>query len=500
MVATGDVLCGRYVLQEKLGEGGMGTVYAAHDRELDRRVAVKLLPAAFIYDAEVTERFEREARMTAKLDHPNIVPIYDVGRADGRPFIVMKRLEGDTLAGLLRAKGALSAEEILSVMRQLALGIDFIHQNGFIHRDIKAGNIIVGTEGHTTILDFGILRNRDPSKSLTRQGMVMGTPHYMAPEQALGLSDIDHRADLYALGVVLFECLTGTLPFQADSELRLIQMQAHQAPPDLLERAPWVPKPVAAVMRRALAKRPEDRFSSAAELVRALEHAIAEVPGPLTPPLHGPGAATYLSWRKRDSSRLMPLAVVPLSIPPPLRQAAPQRAARRVLWGGAALAALAAGVGMLWLVPWANPPGGRAPTATQPVLPEDGFVIEDVQVVTTARGDDAGDATPEAADGGEPSGETGPGFSPTKSDPSRPPGKSSGSRRGRVRVTTTLSGEPWWADLFVDGARKGRTPSELELLPGRHVVRVERPGFKSQQREIVVASGKTSVVRIALHP
>ncbi|MEW5738891.1 MAG: protein kinase [Myxococcota bacterium] len=298
-VRVGDVLLGRYRLEQKIGEGGMGTVYIAHDVELDRQVAVKLLAANLVTDDEVVERFEREARLNAKLDHPNIAPVYDVGRHEGRPFIVMKLLEGDTLAALLRTKGGFSSDETLKLMRQLAAGLDYIHGRGFIHRDIKAGNIFVSPTGHATILDFGILRPKSASEGLTRTGMVMGTPHYMAPEQALGMRDVDHRVDIYALAVVLFECLTGTLPFEADSELRLIQMQAHAPPPDILQRAPWIVKPVADVMRRALAKRPDDRFNSGAELVKALEAAYRDSGGHPAAPPQKVQEGTAPGWRMK---------------------------------------------------------------------------------------------------------------------------------------------------------------------------------------------------------
>jgi serine/threonine-protein kinase len=338
-VRIDDVLANRYVLKQKIGEGGMGTVYVAHDKELDREVAVKLLASTLVHDAEVVERFEREARMTAKLDHPHIVPVYDVGRHGGRPYIVMKKLEGQTLAALLRKKGGMTQEETLALFRQLASGLDFIHGQGFIHRDIKAGNIFVGSAGQATILDFGILRAARGGEALTRTGMVMGTPHYMAPEQAMGQRNVDHRVDLYALAVVLFECLTGTLPFDADSELRLIQMQAHTPPPELIERAPWVAAPVAEVVKRALAKRPEDRFSSASELVAALQAAYRPTQGPV--PLPNPSApSAYLgpsaspstspSWRNQS---LPPLAAP--SGPPPSTPAPPlpgARGARGTAW------------------------------------------------------------------------------------------------------------------------------------------------------------------------
>ncbi len=274
-VRVNDVLEGKWRLERKLGEGGMGTVYLAHDLQLDRKVAIKILASSLAGDAELVTRFEREARLTASLEHPHVVPVYAVGEVEGRPFIVMKKLEGRTLAAYLREGGPLPGDELMALMRQLCSGLDFIHARGFIHRDIKSGNIFIGHDGLATILDFGILRTSQNAEALTRTGMVMGTPQYMSPEQALGAREIDHRADLYALAVLLFECLTGTLPFEAESELSLIQMQAHAAAPDVRERAPWVPAAVAEVVKRALAKRPEDRYPSAGELLAALEEAYA---------------------------------------------------------------------------------------------------------------------------------------------------------------------------------------------------------------------------------
>jgi len=313
-VRVNDVLEGKWRLERKLGEGGMGTVYLAHDLQLDRKVAIKILASSLAGDAELVTRFEREARLTASLEHPHIVPVYAVGEAEGRPFIVMKKLEGRTLAAYLREGGPLRGDELMALMRQLCSGLDFIHARGFIHRDIKSGNIFIGHDGLATILDFGILRTSQNAEALTRTGMVMGTPQYMSPEQALGAKEIDHRADLYALAVLLFECLTGTLPFEAESELSLIQMQAHAAAPDVRERAPWVPAAVAEVVKRALAKRPEDRYASAGQLLAALEEAhggsgAAAAPASAAPPapavaapgavlLAGASPATQLSMKQ----------------------------------------------------------------------------------------------------------------------------------------------------------------------------------------------------------
>lgn len=499
----------------------MGTVYVAHDKELDREVAVKLLASTLVHDAEVVERFEREARMTAKLDHPHIVPVYDVGRFGGRPFIVMKKLEGQTLAALLRKKGGMTQEETLALFRQLASGLDFIHGQGFIHRDIKAGNIFVGSAGQATLLDFGILRATRGGEALTRTGMVMGTPHYMAPEQAMGQRNVDHRVDLYALAVVLFECLTGTLPFDADSELRLIQMQAHTPPPELIERAPWIAAPVAEVVKRALAKRPEDRFGSASELVAALDAAyrLAQGPTPLPNPSApsaylGPTAspATAPSWRNHSqppvahpSAPPAATAVPALSPPvaPPLPSApAPQVASpastRSTGWL-VLLSVLGLAGGLLAVVrPWENAAAATADAGVErfdagAAAPFDGgesAVLVGLEADAGAGLLDAGgaalDAGGAALDAGLAVVDAGTVFSK--------------KQVGKLNVITTHKGELYWAQVSIDGNDKGRTPLLLELPAGKYTVKVERPGFRSETREIRVASGRPTMLRIELTP
>lgn len=485
----------------------MGTVYVAHDRELDREVAVKLLASTLAHDAEVVERFEREARLTAKLDHPHIVPVYDVGRHLGRPFMVMKKLEGQTLAALLRAKGGMTQDETLALFRQLASGLDFIHGKDFIHRDIKAGNIFIGTHGHATILDFGILRSAHGGEALTRTGLVMGTPHYMAPEQAIGQKNVDHRVDLYALAVVLFECLTGTLPFDADSELRLIQMQAHAPPPELLDRAPWISPAVASVVKRAMAKRPEDRFATASELVAALEAACRSgvavpAPAPSAPSgYQGPAAspATAPSWRNQGQalesvtprpSSPPPSAVAPSALPP--SHATPPTA-----WGAGMLVGLSA-VGLVAgalavIRPWENSGALHAFDASGPPMvlaeldagwndePDAGNVIT-VELDAGTGDEDAGRVAVDAGQGAD-----------------------AGSAiikkvLAKLNVITTHKDEPYWAQVSIDGAERGRTPLLLELPAGKYTVKVERPGFRSETREVRVAPGRPTVLRIELIP
>jgi serine/threonine-protein kinase len=506
-IRTDDVLSGRYRLIEKIGEGGMGTVYTAHDQELDRQVAVKLLAANLVNEADVVERFEREAKLTAKLDHPNIVPIYDVGRHENRPFLVMKLLNGDTLAGVLRQKGGLTSDETIKVLKQVAAGLDYIHGQGFIHRDVKAGNIWVAPNGHVTILDFGILRSRTATQGLTRTGMVMGTPHYMAPEQAMGLKDVDHRVDIYALAVVLFECLTGTLPFEADSELRLIQMQAHAPPPDIIDRAPWITRPVADVVRKALAKRPEDRFNTGAELVGALETAYRESKGhPAAPRAPPPqvSASTAPSLRKLEQAPLVEeVPIIPASQASLLTDTdALARSMGGPRWGLiAAIVLVAVGLGAL---AWRQLSADEAQLL--PLEPR-AFAAADASARLVSRADDAGAA--EAIDGavelalaeadaGEGEEDAGAPVVALE-DPRRLP-VIKAKRAGTVNILSFHGDEAYWAQVSIDGVPRGRTPLRLELPTGAHRVLVERPGFKVESRDIRVASDHVVKLRIDLMP
>ncbi|MDP3238571.1 MAG: serine/threonine-protein kinase [Myxococcales bacterium] len=506
-IKSAEKLAGRYQLRQKIGEGGMGTVFIAHDSELDREVAVKMLAGALVNDAEVVERFEREAKLTAGLDHPNIVPIYDVGRHETRPFIVMKLLQGDTLAGVLRQKGGFTSDETLKLMKQLAAGLDYIHQRGFIHRDIKAGNIFLSAEGHATILDFGILRSRKANASLTRTGMVMGTPHYMAPEQAMGLKDVDHRVDLYALAVVLFECLTGTLPFEADSELRLIQMQAHSPPPEILDRAPWIPRPVADVVRKALSKRPDDRYYSGQDLVKALESAYRDSGGhPAAPRLPGTDVATPAAPSLKvleslspstSSPRLQPVGSspsLPVVPPPPgpmtgALAASSVRPSRMPMVVLSAVALIAVGIS-LWR-PWETN-GTTKVDAGAPFI---------AAVVVDAGAEEDAGSTLVQADvdaGAEEEADAGALVDASPADGGRT--VMFAKKKGKLNVITMHAGEPYWAQVSVDGVPRGRTPLLLDLPAGKYQLRVERPGFRIEERRVFVAAGKPVVVKITLSP
>jgi eukaryotic-like serine/threonine-protein kinase len=273
-LAPGDLLEGKWRLEDLLGAGGMGQVFRALDVALERTVAIKLLHEALCEDPESVARFEREARAMARLEHPHITPIHAVGQEGGRPFIVMKHLEGMSLARYLRSvPGPLPVLEVLGLARQLCAGLDFIHQRGCVHRDIKPGNVFLSPGGRATLLDFGILWEHRGDEA-TRSGLRMGTPSYMAPEQARG-EPVDGRADVYSLGLVLLEALTGLPP---SNTCRLLGEGLPQAAKAIREQAPWLPARMTDALVRASALNPEQRHPGALEMLAALEDAAKVAP------------------------------------------------------------------------------------------------------------------------------------------------------------------------------------------------------------------------------
>jgi serine/threonine-protein kinase len=272
-LAKGELLDGKWLVERVIGQGGMGTVYQARDVALDRAVAVKVLSPSLASDAELVTRFEREARVTAKLEHPNIVPIYAVARHQGTPFIVMKLLEGESLERRLRRETSLDLGSAMRIVRPLCAGLRHIHERGCVHRDLKPGNVFVGPDGHVTILDFGVLRDTG-ARGLTQVGALLGTPAYMAPEQVHGAEGADQRADVYSLGIILFQLLCGRLPFDTDNETALMEMQRLTPPPRPSTLA-HLPIELDAVVARALAKRPADRTPTAEAFLEDLEKVFA---------------------------------------------------------------------------------------------------------------------------------------------------------------------------------------------------------------------------------
>ncbi len=269
----GPLLSGAYSLERVLGRGGMGVVYLAREVRLDRLVAIKVLPPHFATQPTVRERFLREARTAAQLSHPNIVPIFRAEEVEGFAYFAMGYIEGETLADRVRDRGPLPAPEVVRVMREAAWALAYAHARGVVHRDIKAANIMIERgSGRAVVTDFGIARDANTA-SLTQAGEVVGTVHYMSPEQANG-APLDGRSDLYSLGVAGFYALSGRLPFEGDNAAAVLLAVAHREPPSLATVAPGVARPLVEVIDRCLRHAPEARYASGEALAEALGHAL----------------------------------------------------------------------------------------------------------------------------------------------------------------------------------------------------------------------------------
>jgi YVTN family beta-propeller protein len=265
---------GIYEVRTRIGRGGMGEVYLARDTRLGRPVALKVLPERFALDERFRERLLRESRLAASLDHPNVVPVYDAGEADGRLFIAMRYVDGIDLKALLRDAAPLAPDRVVDIAGQVAEALDAAHHRGLVHRDVKPSNVLLDQQGdrdHAYLADFGLTHS--PATAGPADGQLMGTVDYVAPEQIRG-EVIDGRADQYALGCLLFECLTGSLPFRDRSEVAAIFAHLEEPPPVASERHDALPQAVDAVFARVLAKEPEERFDSCRELVAATHDAL----------------------------------------------------------------------------------------------------------------------------------------------------------------------------------------------------------------------------------
>ncbi len=336
---VGEVIGGRYELEELVGTGGMSNVYRAHDRLLERTVALKLLHDRYSGDSDYVERFRREARAAAQLSHPNIVTVIDRGEQDGRQFIVFEHIDGDNLKQVVQKSGPLPIGQALD-----GRALSFAHEHGLVHRDVKPQNVLLNGDGRAKVTDFGIARTVDVDE-VTLTGVVLGTSHYISPEQARG-EHVGAESDVYSLGAVLYELLTGEVPFPGDNFVTVAMRHLREPPPSVLEKRPEVPLRVVAAVERALEKDPAARFGSMDEFADELQTCLDQL---------------------GEEGEHEPTMIVRS---PVVRESAPTcRRARRSVWplvvllAGLAIAAIVAGV---FLVRGSSSGGKKHGGATPP--------------------------------------------------------------------------------------------------------------------------------------
>jgi len=345
----------RYELHRKLARGGMSDVYLARDQVLDRPVAVKVLFPEYAKDPSFVERFRREAQAAAKLNHPNVVAVYDWGEELGTYFIAMEYVEGRSLSEIIRAEGPLPPRRVAEITADVASALGFAHRNGVVHRDVKPGNVIVETSGQVKVADFGIAQALagNEQAQLTRAGAVMGTATYFSPEQAQG-KQVDQRSDLYSLGCVMFEMLATRPPFQGESPVAIAYKHVQEQPPRLAAFGVQVPAPLDAIVMKSLAKEPADRYQSAEDLRADLRRFLEGQP--VTAALAGAAiAASGMAAAGAGNPTIaMPTQAVAATgavrtIPPPDDYYAPRRRGSGVFIGLLVLLLIGLGVALFYI-------------------------------------------------------------------------------------------------------------------------------------------------------
>jgi len=449
-----------YDVVEELGRGGMAIVFKARERQLERDVAIKVLPFSLAFDKEFVERFQREARTSAKLEHPNIIPIYRVGKSGRVIYFVMKFLRGKPLSSVLAARRSLPAGEIRLVLAQVGRALAYAHKTGIVHRDIKPDNIMFDEHGHAVVTDFGIAKAATGGSKLTGTGMSIGTPHYMSPEQARA-QPLDGRSDIYSLGVVAYQCLTGSVPFDGEDSFSIgykhLMEELPTPPLDTAER-----RDLFEIIRTMMAKSPDDRFQSAEDLVQVLEGAggfaavtLASAPTKAIPSLGGRlGAPPTTPLPRGLGARVAP-------------QHKHSVAGTIFAWllivgsvaGGGGFYAYKRG----WLL--ASPGPTRADTSVAVAHDTAGGAVETSPQDTTAS---------------ETSGDTTRAHLP----PPGTPGK------------LTLQGIPQGAHVTLNSQPvKG---SQFDVPPGVYKLAVRAPGYDLFERQVVITPGASSTVRVDL--
>jgi len=267
---------GRYEIKGELGRGGMATVYRGYDPSFEREVAIKVLPREFLHDPQFHDRFKREIKTIAALEHPAIVPVYDVGDEDGVPYFVMRYMPGGSLSQWIE-KGKFSLEDAARIIERVSSALAYAHKHGVVHRDLKPDNILFDNNGDPFISDFGVAKFSDSTSNMTGSGII-GTPAYMSPEQAQG-EPVDNRSDIYGLGVIIFQMLSGHQPYEATTPMGLAVKHITDPVPDILSANPDLPRSTDTIIKTAMAKNRDERYPSATDLANAMNQAASEDKG-----------------------------------------------------------------------------------------------------------------------------------------------------------------------------------------------------------------------------
>ena len=420
---VGETLNDNYRLIRVIGEGAMGGIYEARQLRLDKRVAIKVLARELAANGEALLRFHREAEITSQLGHPHIITVFDFGTTHhGQPYLVMEYLEGEDLANRLRRVKTLPLSAVVRITKQVASALADTHAKGIVHRDLKPANLFLSRvqgEDFAKVLDFGISKVRAASTSLTNASTLMGTPMYMAPEQAKGEIELDHWTDQWALACIAYEMLTGRPPFVGDDTAALLYQVVHEEPLPPSQVNKTLPPAIDDVIRRALTKDPNERFPHVTAFARALEAAATGKPLPLeAAPERAPNLPTVSLTPVEAAATL---ASIPEALAPPAG-----RKRRRLLWIG--LAAVAVGGVALMRAPWRRPPPPAAPVIAAPQAPA--LVAPAAAVVAPVPG--VADS-PEKIDDDEPAAAT----DDTEKAPNRPDKRDRHRRRPARRAVST---------------------------------------------------------------
>ena len=468
---------GKYKLERLVGKGGMGAVFLAQDQTLDREVAIKVLPPDISQDPHVIKRFQQEAKTAAKLDHTNIIPIYRVESEGGLNYFVMKYIAGVSLEDVLeQKKEPLAADYIQRVVWEAACALGHAHSRGIVHRDVKPANIMFDHDGKVMLTDFGISKALQAASGFTGTGMIIGTPHYMAPEQAKGQA-VDGRADQYSMGVVAYRMITGQLPFSGDSVHTILYkhiFEEVQAPKTL---RPDISEAISAAVKRAMEKEPDHRFPTMEDLATAVwpEQPVSAAKGgrPATPPRPRAKPVVTSETPTEHVSTVAPTTPLPMA-KGGRAPGRPEKKSRTGLLVGVAVA-LVLGVGGFLVLG-----RGKTPQNTEP--PQQGATPTPPPLTTG--GTDSAKAPPVQ----------------TRTPPRR---QTQTPRRDALRnVETppaaaeefgfvTVNANPF-GTVFIDGAEVGTTPIiSFRVKAGRHTIRVERAGYKTKTESVQVDANNT---------